>query len=103
MTYRIVLPLLLVITLSAYVLFSLAIYRGEFSPIHYYSYDNLEECRKNGAFISNELKMTIGGDSLNQIEGLDSKFYTCKLSFEKFFGFLIQSTNEDTEYRRLKC
>lgn len=84
-----------------YFLLSLLIFRGEFSPVHYYSYDNMQESKEKGTFISNDLKMNIEGDSLRQIKNLKKKFYSCKSMYEKFYGFLIHTKNEDKEYRRI--
>ena len=89
------------ILIIAYLLSSLIIFNGELMPIHYYSYDNIKECQDKGCLVSNNLKIFIEGDSLKKIKNLNSKFYSSKSMYEKFYGFLIHTNNEDKDYRRI--
>ena len=85
-----------------YIAISLAIHRGQFIAVHYFSYDNLMECKEHGALVSNELQIRVQGDSLQNDNELRKKFYLSKSVYEKFYGFLFHTVNEDKGYRRLK-
>ncbi len=100
MKYKIILSLF--ITIVLYVLLSLFVYGGEFSPVHYYSYNSLKECKEKSTFASNDLEMKIEGDSLKLIKNLNRKFYSCKSMYEKFYGILIHIDGEDIESRRIQ-
>ena len=85
-----------------YIGLSLLIMRGDFVTVHYYSYDNIKECKKKHTLVSNDLKISIEGDSLRQIAGLKKKFFSCKSMYERFYGIFIYTKNEDKEFRRIK-
>jgi hypothetical protein len=61
----------------------------------------MKECKEEGTFISNNLKMNIQGDSLKQVKGLNRKFFSCKSMYQQFYGFLIHVNIENKEYRRI--
>ncbi|WP_336690156.1 MULTISPECIES: hypothetical protein [unclassified Chryseobacterium] len=87
--------------LILYYLTSIIIFKGDFIVGHYYSFDSKEKCKNNGIFISDELDLKIEGDSLKEIPNLNSKFYSNKSTYQKFYGFLISTNNEDKNYRRI--
>jgi len=93
--------LVLLVAGGIYYALSIAMSGGDFVVTHYYSYGSIEECKEKGTLVSDNLKITIEGDSLNQIEGLGKKFFTCKSMYQTFYGFLIHTKNEDKEYRRI--
>jgi hypothetical protein len=92
----------IVIIFIIYTLLSLIAFRGEFVTVHYYSYGTIEECKEKQTFISNDLKIIIEGDSLKEIKNLSKKFFTCKSTYEKYYGFFIHKNGEDKNYRRLQ-
>lgn len=85
-----------------YVGLSLLMMRGDFVAVHYYSYDDIEECKEKHTLVSNDLKMWVEGDSLRQVAGLKKKFFSCKSMYETFYGLFIYSKNENKEFRRIK-
>jgi hypothetical protein len=96
---KILLTLLFVFIL--YYLISMLIFRGSFIVEHYYSFNSKEENRKNGVLISDKLDIKIMGDSLIEIPNLNHKFYSSKSTYQRFYGFLISTKNEDNKYRRI--
>lgn len=90
------------IILVFYYFSSILIFRGEFMPTHHYSFENMIDSKEKNGFVSNNLNMSIQGDSLLNIHNLKSRFYTTKSMYEKFYGFLIHTNNEKKNYRRLK-
>jgi hypothetical protein len=84
-----------------YYLISLLIFRGSFIVKHYYSFNSKKENIKNGLLISDKLDIKIKGDSLLKIHNLDQKFYLSKSTYQKFYGFLISTKNEDNKYQRI--
>ncbi|KFF09178.1 hypothetical protein [Chryseobacterium luteum] len=93
--------LALIIVLIFYYFLSIIIFKGNFIVEHPYSFNSMGKSKKEGVFISNKLNIKIDGDSLKNIYHLNEKFYSCKLMYQKFYGFLISTDNEDEKYRRI--
>jgi hypothetical protein len=85
-----------------YLIASLVILRGSLFPSHYYSFNTISECKKNKTFVSNNLEIFVQGDSIKAIKKLNKKFFTCKLMYEQYYGFLVSMKKEDKSYRRLQ-
>lgn len=94
--------IIVAILLVLYYIVSLLVFHGEFTPKHYYSYEDMNDSKEKKGFVSNDLTIIIEGDSLLKIKDLKSKFYTSKSMYQEFYGFLVHTDNEDKNYRRLK-
>ena len=99
---KIILITFTLLLIAIYIILSLYILRGSLFPVHYYSYNTINECKQNKTFVSNDLKILVEGDSLKRIKNINKKFFTCKSMFQQYYGFLISEKKEDENFRRLQ-
>ncbi len=87
-----------------YYAISLLTMNNNFHVTHYYSYDSIEEAKREGGLINENVKYELKNFQSKEFEQAfkdNIRVWISKSNYQEFFGFLIHRSREDQNLKRI--
>ena len=92
--------LLMIGTVSVYLIFSLILMQGNLLQEHRFSYDSIENAKSENALVKEDMNVQVVGDSL-ATEMKNVRVWVTKSVYQRFYGVAINSQHENKDQRRV--